>query len=284
MKTIITSETKTVTIDTNGPFTIIGEKINPTGRKKLAAQLKERNFDYVRDLVRKQVESGADILDVNVGVPGEDEVVLLPEVCKVVMEATDVPLCIDSANSEALAAALAVVPGKPLVNSVNGEEASLEAVLPVVKEFGAAVIGLTMDNDGIPTDPDVRLSIAEKILKRAAKIGIPAEDVVIDPLVLTVGADSKAGAVTLQTIEMVHKTLGVNVNLGASNVSFGLPERHTINQAFLGLAIAAGATCAITDPMKLSMTIRAVDLLLGRDDYAGRYIKHYRKLAAENES
>ncbi len=284
MKTIITSETKTVTIDTEGPFTIIGEKINPTGRKKLAAQLKERNFDYVRGLAKKQIEAGADILDVNVGVPGEDEVVLLPEVCKVVMEATDVPLCIDSANSEVLAAALAVVPGKPLVNSVNGEEASLEAVLPVVKEFGAAVIGLTMDNDGIPTDPEVRLSIAEKILGRAAKIGIPTEDVVIDPLVLTIGADSKAGLVTLQTIERVRDTLGVNVNLGASNVSFGLPERHTINQAFLALAIAAGATCAITDPMKLSLTIRAVDLLRGRDDYAGRYIKHYRKMRAEIES
>jgi len=270
MKTIIASE--------------IGEKINPTGRKKLAAQLKERNFDYVRGLVLKQVEAGADILDVNVGVPGEDEVVLLPEVCKVVMEATDVPLCIDSANTEALAAALAVIPGKPLVNSVNGEEASLEAVLPVVKEFGAVVIGLTMDDDGIPTDPEVRVAIAEKILERAGKIGIPAEDVVIDPLVLTVGADSQAGSVTLQTIERVREAFGVNVNLGASNVSFGLPERHTINQAFLGLAIAAGATCAITDPMKLSMTIRAVDLLRGRDDYAGRYIKHFRKMKAETES
>jgi 5-methyltetrahydrofolate--homocysteine methyltransferase len=284
METLLSSEMKTVTIDIDGPFTIIGEKINPTGRKKLAAQLKERNFDYVRGLALKQVEAGADILDVNVGVPGEDEVVLLPEVCKVVMEATDVPLCIDSANTEALAAALAVVPGKPLVNSVNGEEASLEAVLPVVKEFGAVVIGLTMDDDGIPSDPEVRLSIAEKILERAAKIGIPAEDVVIDPLVLTVGADSMAGSVTLQTIERVREALGVNINLGASNVSFGLPERHTINQVFLSLAIAAGATCAITDPMKLSMTIRAVDLLRGRDDYAGRYIKHYRKLAAENES
>lgn len=284
MKTVVKSMSKGVTIDTDGPFVIIGEKINPTGRKKLAAQLKERNFDYVRALVLKQVEAGADILDVNVGVPGEDEVVLLPEVCKVVMDVTDIPLCIDSANREALAAALAVVPGKPLVNSVNGEEASLEAVLPVVKEFGAAVIGLTMDDDGIPGDPEARLSIAEKILDRASKLGIPADDVVIDPLVLTVGADSRAGLVTLKTIEMVRDAFGVNVNLGASNVSFGLPERHTINQAFLGLAIAAGATCAITDPMKLSLTIRAVDLLRGRDEYAGRYIKHYRKLGAENES
>jgi 5-methyltetrahydrofolate--homocysteine methyltransferase len=283
MKTIITSEGKTVTIGTDRPFTIIGEKINPTGSKKLAAQLKERNFDYVRGLALKQVAAGADMLDVNVGVPDEDEVALLPQVCKVVMEVTDVPLCIDSANSDALAAALAVIPGKPLVNSVNGEEASLEAVLPLVKEFGAAVIGLTMDDDGIPTDPEVRLSIAGKVLEQAAKIGIPAEDVVIDPLVLTLGADSKAGRVTLQTIEKIRKEFGVNINLGASNVSFGLPERHTINQAFLGLAIAAGATCAITDPMKLSLTIRAIDLLCGRDDYASRYIKHFRTLSAQNE-
>jgi 5-methyltetrahydrofolate--homocysteine methyltransferase len=283
MKTIIASETKTVTIDTVGPFTIIGERINPTGRKKLAAQLEKRNYDYVRGLVKKQIESGADILDVNAGIPGEDEVVLLPELCQVVIGATDVPLCIDTANSEALAAALAVVPGKPLVNSVNGEEASLEAVLPVVKEYGAAVIGLTMDDDGIPTDPDVRLSIAGKILDRAAKIGIPAEDVVIDPLVLAVGADSQAGLATLKTIEKVREEFGVNINLGASNVSFGLPERHTINQVFLSLAIAAGATCAITDPMKLSLTIRAVDLLRGRDNYASRFMKHFRKLTAENE-
>jgi len=280
MKTTLRSQTNEVVIDTDGPFVIIGEKINPTGRKKLAAQLKERNFEYVRDLALKQVSTGADLLDVNVGVPGEDEEALLPEVCKIVIEATDAPLCIDSANRDALAAALAVVPGKPLVNSVNGEEKSLQAVLPVVKEFGAAVIGLTMDDDGIPNDPEVRLSIAEKIIERAAKLGIPAEDVVIDPLVLTVGADSKAGWVTLQTIELVRREFGANVNLGASNVSFGLPERHTLNQAFLGLAIGAGASCAITDPMKLSLTIRALDLLRGRDDFGGRYIKHFRTLAA----
>jgi 5-methyltetrahydrofolate--homocysteine methyltransferase len=250
MQTVVKSSSKEVTINTDGPFVIIGEKINPTGRKRLAAQLRERNFDYVRDLALKQVALGADLLDVNVGVPGEDEVALLPEVCKVV------------------------------VNSVNGEEKSLQAVLPVVKEFGAAVIGLTMDDNGIPNDSEVRLSIAEKILERATRLGMPTEDVIIDPLVLTVGADSKAGLVTLQTIELVRRELGVNVSLGASNVSFGLPERHTLNQAFLGLAIGAGASCAITDPVKLSLTVRAIDLLRGRDDYGGRYIKHYRTLAA----
>jgi 5-methyltetrahydrofolate--homocysteine methyltransferase len=280
MQTVVKSSSKEVTINTDGPFVIIGEKINPTGRKRLAAQLRERNFDYVRDLALKQVALGADLLDVNVGVPGEDEVALLPEVCKVVVSATDAPLCIDSSNMEALATALAVIPGKPLVNSVNGEEKSLQAVLPVVKEFGAAVIGLTMDDNGIPNDSEVRLSIAEKILERATRLGMPTEDVIIDPLVLTVGADSKAGLVTLQTIELVRRELGVNVSLGASNVSFGLPERHTLNQAFLGLAIGAGASCAITDPVKLSLTVRAIDLLRGRDDYGGRYIKHYRTLAA----
>jgi len=281
MKTIVKSESKEIAIDTDGPFVIIGEKINPTGRKKLAAQLKERNFGYVRDLALKQVSMGADLLDVNVGVPGEDEVALLPEVCKVVMSVTDAPLCIDSANKDALAAALAVAPGKPLVNSVNGEEASMQAVLPVVKEFGAAVSGLTRDDDGIPHDPEVRLSIAGKIIERATKLGIPIEDVIIDPLVLTVGADTKTGMVTLQTIELVRKEFGVNINLGASNVSFGLPDRHTINQAFLALAINAGASCAITDPIKLSMTVRAIDLLCGRDDYGARYINLYRTLSAE---
>jgi 5-methyltetrahydrofolate--homocysteine methyltransferase len=196
------------------------------------------------------------------------------------MSATEVPLCIDSANTQALAAALSVVPGRPLVNSVNGEEASLQAVLPVVKEFSTCVIGLTMDDNGIPNDPEVRLSIAAKIIERTAKLGIPTEDVIIDPLVLTIGADTKAGLVTFQTIELVRKEFGVNITLGASNASFGLPERHTLNEAFLALAINAGATCAITDPLKLSMMARAVDLLRGRDDYAVRYIQHYRTLSA----
>jgi 5-methyltetrahydrofolate--homocysteine methyltransferase len=276
MKTILSSGLKEVTIDIESPFVIIGEKINPTGRKKLAAALAEGNYEYVRTLALKQVEAGADVLDVNVGVPGLDEAVVLPEVAKIVSATVEVPLCLDSANRDALAATLAVLPGKPLVNSVNGEEASLEAVLPVVKEFGAAVIGLTMDNDGIPNDAETRLKIAGKIIERAAQIGIPAEDVVIDPLVLTVGADSQAGVVTLKTIELVKSEYGVNINLGASNVSFGLPDRHTVNQAFLALAIGAGATCAITDPMKLAQAIRAADLLLGRDNYGSRYIGYWR--------
>jgi 5-methyltetrahydrofolate--homocysteine methyltransferase len=277
MKTNVQSEKNTVTLGRETPFVIIGEKINPTGRKKLAAALKEGNYDYVRQLAINQVEAGADILDINVGVPGLDEVAVLPEVAKIVAETVDVPLCLDSADRKALAAALAVLPGRPLVNSVNGEEKSLAAVLPVIKEFNVPVIGLTMDDDGIPNDAETRTSIAEKIIERAAKLGIPAENIVIDPLVLTVGADSNAGAVTLKTVQMVSQTFGVNINLGASNVSFGLPDRHTINQAFLALAMGMGATCAITDPFKLASTIRAADLLMGRDEYGTRYISYWRE-------
>jgi 5-methyltetrahydrofolate--homocysteine methyltransferase len=276
MQTILRSETRTVTIDTDGPIVVIGEKINPTGRKSLAAALQEGDLDSVRELARRQVAAGADVLDVNVGVPGLDEVATLPRVVEAVAASVDVPICVDSANGAALAAALAVAPGKPLVNSVTGEQASLQIVLPLVKDRAAAVIGLTMDDEGIPDDAEKRLTIAGKILERAAQLGIPAEDVVIDPLVLSVGADSYAGQVTLDTIRLVRKEFGVNVNLGASNVSFGLADRHTINQAFLALAAAAGASCAITDPLKLTRTIRAIDLLLGRDAYARRYIKHYR--------
>ena len=282
METILKSEKQEVKISFDSTFTIIGEKINPTGRKKLATALKEGNYDYVRNLAIRQVEKGADILDVNVGVPGIDEVAVLPEVAKLVSEVVDVPLCLDSANHNAIAAALEVLPGKPLVNSVNGEEKSLEAVLPLVKDFGVAVIGLTMDDDGIPNDADTRVAIAEKILERAGQLGISAEQVVIDPLVLTVGSDSKAGSITLQTIQLLKQQFGVNINLGASNVSFGLPDRHTINQAFLSLAMGIGATCAITDPIKLASTIRATDLLMGRDNFGSRYIGYWRKhVAAE---
>jgi 5-methyltetrahydrofolate--homocysteine methyltransferase len=276
MKTELTSKTKKVVLDTDGQFVVIGEKINPTGRKKLAAALQEGNLGYVRELASKQVAAGADLLDVNVGVPGVDDVALIQQVVELLAEEYDVPLCLDSPNPTALAAALPLCPGKTLVNSVNGEEKSLNAVLPLVKEHGAAVIGLTMDDNGIPQDVETRVAIAEKIIERAAKLGIPADDIVIDPLVLTVGADQKAASVTLQTIEMVRREFGVNVNIGASNVSFGLPERDTINLAFLSMAIYAGATCAITDPMKYTLHIRATDLLRGRDANALRYLKYYR--------
>lgn len=278
MHTILKSKSKEVKIDTLGPVTIIGESINPTRRKKLTAALLSGDMTYIYELAMSQLNAGADILDVNVGAPGVDEVDILPKVALAISEKFDVPICLDSSNREALIAALKVMPGKPLVNSVNGEEACLNAVLPIIKEYGAAIIGLTMDDEGIPNNPEVRFNIAGKILERAAKAGIPADDIVIDPLVMTVGADQKAGLVTLTTIELVHKEFGVNINLGASNVSFGLPDRHTVNQAFLALAAGAGASCVITNPEKLSATIRAADLLLGRDVYAGRYIANYRKM------
>jgi 5-methyltetrahydrofolate--homocysteine methyltransferase len=281
MQTILRGQSQEVIIGPDRPFVIIGERINPTGRKKLAETLQEGDYAYVLELARVQIEAGADILDVNVGVPDLDEARVLPEVVKLLASEFDLPLCLDSANPQALAAALEVASGKPLVNSVSGEEASLKSVLPVVKARGAAVIGLTMGDSGIPQDSESRLAIAEDILERAAKAGIPTEDVIIDPLVLSVGADSQAATVTLQTIEALQKTFGVNINLGASNVSFGLPDRHTLNQSFLALAIGAGATCAITDPAKLTPTILAIDLLLGRDNYASRYLTNYRKRAAE---
>ncbi len=283
MITTLKSEKKEIKIGIDRPFVIIGEKINPTGHKKLAAALTEGNLDYVREVAERQVAWGADVLDVNVGVPGIDEPAVIKKVVELVVSITDVPLCINSGNPDVLKAGLAAAPGKPLVNSVSGEESRLNSVLPLVKDRGAAVIGLTMDDNGIPKTAEERVAVAEKILERAARLGIPAEDVIIDPLVLTVGSDSKAGLVTLQTIELLRANLGVNVNLGASNVSFGLPDRPSVNEAFLAMTIRAGATCAITDPVKLGAAIRASDLLLGRDDYSMRYIKYFRATEALRE-
>jgi len=198
------------------------------------------------------------------------------EVVAAVTAAVDVPLCIDSPNPEAVVAGVEACEGRPLINSVNGEESSMERILPVVKEYDTAVIGLTLDEDGIPATAEARLGVARKIIERAGSLGIPLESIVIDPLVLTVGADSKASRVTLDTIALLASEYGVNINLGASNVSFGLPDRHTLNQAFLGMAMGAGASCAITDAGQLGSTIRAADLLRGRDQHAARYIKYFR--------
>jgi 5-methyltetrahydrofolate--homocysteine methyltransferase len=283
MQTILRRESVEVTIDDKGAFVIIGECINPTGHKKLRKSLTTRDHTYIQELAIRQVDHGADILDINVGVPELDEVTLIKEIVEVVAACVDVPFCIDSANPNTLQAGLKVAPGKALVNSVNGEESLLESILPIVKEHNAAVIGLTMDDEGIPNDVDKRVSIAGKILERAAKAGISEQDVIIDPLVMAVGADTNAGLVTLESIATIQKEFGCNISLGASNVSFGLPERHTINQAFLALAIQAGATCAITNPMRLTPTIRAIDLLLARDPYASRYITHYRSVLAKSK-
>lgn len=279
MVTRLERENVEIQIAPDGPVVMIGEKINPTGNRQLSAALKGRDFDYVQRLADQQVADGAHVLDVNASLPGTDEATLLAEVVRIVAERVTVPLCIDSNDPDALEAALKFCPGKPLVNSVNGEEQKLQRVLPLVRDRGAAVIGLTMDDTGIPTAADKRFEIAERILERAAKLGIPAEDVLIDPLVLTVGADQRAAVTTLTTIRLVRDKLGVNINLGASNVSFGLPERQTINQAFLALSFAAGAGCVITDPGKLGGTILACDLLLGRDPYGKRFLTHVRNKA-----
>ena len=283
LTTVVSSASQTVTISRGKPTVIIGERINPTGRKVVLQALKEGNFDIVREDATAQVAAGATILDVNAGVPGADEVALLQQVMRTVMEVTDVPLCIDTANPAALGAALAAYQGKALVNSVNGEERSLAAVLPLVKEHGAAVIGLCMDDNGIPATPEQRLAVAARIIERAGKLGIDVADVVIDPLALTMGADSKAGAIALQTIELVVKEFGVNISMGASNISFGMPDRRYINSTFIAMAIHAGLTCPITNPLvpEVAIAILAADLCMGYDDYGMRWIQAYRKRPKE---
>lgn len=276
--TIVSSKTKTVKINRDGPTVIIGERINPTGRKLVQAALQEGNFDIIRQDALSQIAAGAPILDVNAGVPGADEPALLCEVLRTVMEVTDVPLCIDTADPEALEAALSIYEGKALVNSINGEERSLSAILPLVQEHKAAVIGLCMDDEGIPETPEQRLAVAGKIIERAGKVGVPIEDVIIDPLALTMGADSNAGRVALETIELVVEEFGVNVTMGASNISFGLPDRKHINAAFIAMAIYAGLTVPITNPLvkEVITAILAADLAMGHDDYGMNWIKAYR--------
>ena len=276
MHTTLKSNTKTVTIGHDKPFVIIGEKINPTGIKKLGQALVDQNFEYVQHLAKRQVAWGADVLDVNVGHPQIDEAAIMPKVVEAILAVADVPLCIDSNEPKILEAGLKVTPGKPLVNSVNGEDKQLATVLPIVKDRGAAVIGMAIGNEGIPPTAEGRLAAAGKIIERAAKMGIPAEDIIIDPLVMTVGHNSQAGLVTLKAIELIVKEYGVNISLGASNVSFGLPDRHAVNSAFLALAIQAGVTTSITDPIKLGNSIKAIDLLLGKDANSMRYLKYFR--------
>ena len=277
METTVSSATKEVLISDTQPTVLIGERINPTGRKKLAASIQAGEMELVRREAVLQVEAGADILDVNVGASGVDEVVMLPRAVAAVMEEVDLPLSLDSENPKALEAALKIYQGKPIINSVTGQENSLEEVLPLVKEYGAAVIALTMDDDGIPTEFERRVAIAHKIVERAEALGIPREDVIVDCLVLTVATDTNASLVTLEAIRRVKAELGVNQTLGASNVSYGLPEREVLNSAFLSLAIAAGVTCPTVNVAKVRQPVLATDLLLGRDRYAMRYIRGYRK-------
>lgn len=288
MNTQVSSAARQVIIGPDRPTALIGERINPTGKKKLAASLLAGDLEIVKAEAIGQVQAGADILDVNVGATGVDEVELLPLAVQAVMSVVSVPLCIDSHNPRALEAALKLYQGKAIVNSVNGQESALEEILPLVREYGAAVIGLAMDDKGIPGDAEGRLAIARKIVDRATAVGIPVEDVIIDCLALTVGANSKAAAVTLEAVKSVKAELGVNQTLGASNVSYGLPRREVLNNAFIALAISAGLTCPTVDVAKVRAAVVSTDLALGRDNYAMRYIKAYReaeaaaKLAAAN--
>ncbi len=278
LTTTVSSASQTVKINRALPTVIIGERINPTGRKKLQAELEAHNFTTVKQDAAAQVQAGATILDVNAGVPDGDEPTLLVETVQAVAAAVDVPLCIDTANPDALAAALKAYDGKALVNSVNGETRSLETILPLVAEHKAAVIGLCLDDDGIPASAEKRLAVAGKIIERAAKLGIATEDIVIDPLVLTISVDSNAAALTLKTTELIVRDFGVNITMGASNVSFGLPDRPALNATFMAMAIQAGLTCPITNPMEpeLSIGLLAADLVMGKDEWGERWIGAFR--------
>lgn len=279
METRLTFENKEIIISPDRPFTIIGERINPTRRKKLAETMAQGDYSVALEDARKQLEAGAHVLDVNAGIPGADEPALLRGAVQAVSQFAKIPLCIDTANPEALKAALEVYPGKALINSTTAEESMMQRVFPLAKQFGAAVIGVITDESGVPPTPEARLAVARKLVQRAGDFGIPPQDVIIDCLALTVGADHKAGQITLDSVALVRDELGVNLNLGASNVSFGLPDRKIINVAYLALAIARGLTVAITDPTvpEIQTTLLACDLLMGRDEYAMRWIKAFRK-------
>jgi 5-methyltetrahydrofolate--homocysteine methyltransferase len=277
METRVSSLAKEVIIGDDQPTVLIGERINPAGKTKLQEALKAGNLDIVRSEALAQAQAGADILDVNVGAFGVDEVALLPQAVQAVMDTVDIPLCIDSNNPAALEAAIKIYKGKPLINSVSGEERSLVRVLPMVKEYGAAVIGLVQDDDGIPKDAGRRVSIAHKIVERAEAVGISRENIIIDCLVFAIGADASSGLAVIEAIHKIKTELGVNITMGASNISFGLPDRDLVNNAFAAMAVAAGATCLITDAAKIRPAIVAADLILGRDRHARRYIEAYRQ-------
>jgi 5-methyltetrahydrofolate--homocysteine methyltransferase len=282
METVLHSRSSTVTIGPEQPFCIIGERINPTGRKVFAEELRNDDLSTVTKDAVAQTEAGADMLDVNAGIPLVDEAELLQKMLGTVQAATDLPICIDSSVIEALEAGLAVYEGKALVNSVTGEDDRLEEILPLVAKHGAAVVALANDETGIPETPQQRLEIATKIVRVAGDYGIKPEDIIIDPLAMTVGAATDAVTITLETIRLIREHLGVNMSLGASNVSFGLPDRHALNAAFLPMAMEAGLTSAImsTAPVVVE-SVRAADLLLGHDEWGMRWIAAHRARKAK---
>ena len=278
MDTVLQSRSRTVVIGSDKPFCIIGERINPTGRKAFAAELRNGNLDQVLEDADAQIAMGCDMLDVNAGIPLVDEAELLAKMIRLLQAHTDIPLCIDSSVIEALEAGLDAYEGKALVNSVTGEDDRLDLILPIVAKHGAAVIGLTNDETGIPETAEQRLVIARKIVSACGDHGIPPEDVVLDPLAMTVGADPQAVRITLDAIEMIRDELGVNMCLGASNVSFGLPERHTLNAAFLAMGSAHGLTSAIMNGLseECVRSVRASDLMLGKDEWGANWIAAHR--------
>ena len=278
-RTIISSKTKEIIIGPDQPFVIIGERINPTNRKLLAEEMKAGNLERVQQDAMSQINAGAQILDVNAGVPLADEPKILADSIKLIQSISDVPLCIDSSIVEALKCGLEAYQGKALLNSVTGEEERLETVLPLVKQFGCAVIGISNDDSGISEDINVRFEVAKKIVERAMDYGIPTEDIVIDPLVMPIGAINDAGKQVLELIKKLQNELQVNTTCGASNLSFGLPNRHGLNTAFIAMAIANGMPCAITNPLEkeIMQSIRGANVVMGHDPECSDWIMNYRE-------
>lgn len=283
--TVVSSASREVVIGFERPFCVIGERINPTGRKLLAAEMAQGDYSRVEADARAQIEAGANMLDVNAGIPLADEPRILAEAIRLVQSVTDAPLSIDSSIVEALEAGLSAYKGKALVNSVTGEEERLEVVLPLVKKYGAAVVAISNDETGISEDPDIRYAVAKKIVERAEDHGIPRADVVVDPLVMPVGALNLAGRSAMRLISRLRTELGVNTTCGASNISFGLPNRHGLNAAFLSMAIGAGMTSAIMNPLHTEemQAILGADVMMGHDPECRRWIRRFREPAAEGQ-
>jgi 5-methyltetrahydrofolate--homocysteine methyltransferase len=278
MHTVVQSASKTVTIGHDQPFVIIGERINPTGRKKFQELLRAGDLSTIEVDVESQIKGGADMLDVNMGVPLTDEPALLSKAIKMIQGITDIPICIDSSVIEALQAGLEAYEGKALVNSMTGEDDRMDLILPLIKKHNAAIIALPNDEIGIPATAAERIVITEKIIRAVEKHGISLDNLVIDPLAMTVGADPEAVKITLETIHLIREKFGLNMTLGASNISFGLPNRHALNAAFLPAAMSHGLTCAVMDARTpaINEAVRAADLLLGMDQWGSNWITRFR--------